>query len=86
VVVRPNYERGKVESVMLEVAAELHPARLTIETLIGKIVCDAEDAREVAVARHAIDGLCEFELFEVGDGEVVGPTAAGLHAVALLCR
>lgn len=66
-------------------AAELHPSRLTTEKLIAKIVSDAEDAREVAVARNAIDGLREFDLLNVGEGEVVGPTPTGLRAVALLC-
>lgn len=82
---RANYERPKVEAVLLEIAAEMHPSRLTAEMLIAMIVSDVEDAREVAVARHAINGLREFDLFNVSEGEIVEPTPGALRAVALLC-
>lgn len=80
----PSYNVPIVEAVTLEVAAELHPQNLTAKELAQKIVCKADDAREVETFAQAIRGLREYGLFCDGDGEIVMPTPAGLHAVALL--
>ncbi len=80
----PKYNVAIVEAVILEVAAELHPQKLTANELALKIVNDADDSREVETAAQAIRGLCEFGLFCAGEGEIVMPTQAGLRAVALL--
>ncbi len=80
----PSYNVAIVEALILEVAAELHPQNLTAKELALEIINDADDAREVATAARAIRGLREFGLFSDGDGEIVMPTPAGLHAVALL--
>ncbi len=80
----PQYDIAKVEAVILEVAAELHPRHLTTRDLSLKIVGDANDAREVETATKAILGLREFGLFAVRDDEIVEPTPAALRACALL--
>lgn len=82
----PNYNVAIVEAVILEVAAELHPQNLTAKELALKIINKADDAREVETAAQAIRGLREFGLFRDGDSEIVMPTLAGLHAVALLTQ
>jgi hypothetical protein len=82
--VPPNYNVAIVEAVLLEIAAELHPQNLSVQELVLRIVNDADDAREVETVAQAISGLREFGLFCDGDGEIVMPTPAGLHAVALL--
>jgi hypothetical protein len=82
----PKYNVATVEAVILEVAAELHPQKLTAKELALKIVWDENDAREVETATQAIRGLREFGLFANGDGEIVMPTPAGLRAVALLTK
>lgn len=79
-----KYDVAKVEAVMLEVAAELHPERLSAGGLSLRIVGDPDDDREVDTAARAIRNLCEFGLFHVGDDWIVDPTPAALHAVALL--
>jgi hypothetical protein len=80
----PKYNVAIVESVILEVAAELHPQNLTTKELVLRIISDADDTREVETAAQAIRGLREFGLFADGEDEVVQPTPAGLRAVALL--
>jgi hypothetical protein len=80
----PKYDVAVVEAVILEVAAELHPEKLTAKELALRIISDADDAREIETAAQAIRGLREFGLFSNGDGEIVMPTPAGLRAVALL--
>lgn len=81
--VPPQHDLPTVESALLEVAAELHPLCLTASELREKIVSDPEDRREVDTANQAIGNLREFGLFSSRD-DVVEPTAAALHAVALL--
>lgn len=80
----PQYDIAKVEAVVLQVAAELHPRHLTAGELSLEIVSDADDAREVETAAKAINGLREFGLFAVRDDEIVEPTPAALRACALL--
>jgi hypothetical protein len=80
----PKYNVAILEAVLLEIAVELHPQKLTAKELALKIVGDADDAREVETAAQAIRGLREFGLFADGDGEIVMPTPAALRAVALL--
>ena len=82
--ISPKYNVAIVEAVILEVAAELHPENLTAKELALRIISDADDTKEVETAAQAIGGLREFGLFKVRDDEIVEPTAAGLHAVALL--
>ena len=80
----PKYDLAIVESVILEVAAELHPRHLTARELSLRIVSDADDRREVETAAQAIRNLREFGLFRDRDDEIVEPTPAALRAVALL--
>ncbi len=80
----PKYNVGIVESVILEVAAELHPKHLTTRDLLLKIVSDPRDSREVETATQAIRNLREFGLFSDRDDEIVEPTPAALRAFTLL--
>lgn len=80
----PKYDVAIVEAVILEIAAELHPQKLTAKELSLRIVWNADDAKEFETAAQAIRGLCEYGLFSVRDDEIVMPTPAGLRAVALL--
>jgi hypothetical protein len=80
----PKYSVAIVEAVILEVAAELHPEHLSAGELSLKIISDPDDNRELETAALAIGGLREFGLFKVRDDEIAEPTAAALHAVALL--
>ena len=80
----PQYDIAKVEAVILEVAAELHPQHLEARDLSLKIVGNANDVREVETATRAILGLREFGLLAVRDDEMVEPTPAALRACALL--
>jgi hypothetical protein len=80
----PQYDVAKVEAVILQVAAELHPQNLTTRELSLEIVSDADDAREVETAAQAILGLREFGLFVARDDEIVEPTPAALRACVLL--
>jgi hypothetical protein len=80
----PKYDVAIVEAVVLEIAAELHPQKLTARELSLKIVGNAEDAREVGTATQAIRNLREFGLFADRDDEIMEPTPAALRACALL--
>lgn len=80
----PKYNVAIVESVILEVAAELHPKHLTIRDLTLRIVSNPNDSREIETATHAIRNLREFGLFSNRDDETVEPTQAALRACALL--
>jgi hypothetical protein len=80
----PKYDVAIVEVVILEVAAELHPQKLTARELSLKIIGDADDAREVETATQSIRNLREFGLFADRDDEIVEPTPAALRACALL--
>lgn len=80
----PKYDARKVEAVMLELVTELHPTHLTKEALAAKVIADADDRREVRTAREAINGLREFGLIHPRLDDIVEPTVAALHAVALL--
>jgi hypothetical protein len=80
----PKYDTATVEAVLLEIAAELHPERLSSGLLTLRIVSNPDDDREVETAAQAIRNLREFGLFKVRDDEIVEPTPAALRAVALL--
>jgi hypothetical protein len=80
----PQYDVAKVEAVILQVAAELHPQNLTARDLALRIVGNANDTREINTATQAIKGLREFGLFAARDDEIVEPTTAALRACDLL--
>jgi radical SAM superfamily enzyme YgiQ (UPF0313 family) len=81
----PKYNRAVVAQAILEAAVDLHPKLLTARELSLKIIADPEDRREVETAIRAIRDLRQSGLFANRDeDEIVGPTAAALHAVALL--
>jgi len=82
--ISPNYDVAKVEAVILEIAAELHPEHLSTGGLLLKIVSDPDDAREIETGVQAIRNLREFGLFADREDEMVEPTPAALRAVALL--
>lgn len=78
------YNVAIVEAVALQVAAELHPKRVTANELSLEIVSDPDDTREMQTAAQAIRNLGEFGLLTTRDDEIVEPTTAALRAVALL--
>jgi hypothetical protein len=80
----PKYNRAVVAQVMLEEAVELHPRLLTARELSLRIIADPEDRREVETAMQAIRDLRQSGLFADRVDEVVEPTEAAVHAVALL--
>jgi hypothetical protein len=80
----PKYNVAIVEAVILEVAAELHPQRLTASELARKVISDPDDARELRTAAQAIRNLREFGLFAERGDAIVEPTPAALRACALL--
>jgi hypothetical protein len=80
----PKYDLAIVETVILEVAAELHPQHLTARELSLRIVSDADDGKEVETATQAIRNLRELGLFSARDDAIVEPTQAALRAYALL--
>jgi hypothetical protein len=80
----PKYDVAKVEAVILEVAAELHPEHLSTAGLLLKIVSNSDDAREVEIGVQAVRNLREFGLFANREDEIVEPTPAALRACALL--
>lgn len=82
--VPPKYNVAAVESVLLEVTAELHPQHLTARELSLRIVSDASDSREVETAAQAIRNLREFGLLSDREDGIVQPTPAALRAYALL--
>jgi hypothetical protein len=80
----PKYNRAVVAQAILEAAVDLHPKLLTARELSLKIVADPEDRREVETSVQAIRDLRQSGLFANREDEIVEPTAAALHAVALL--
>jgi hypothetical protein len=82
----PQYDLPTVEAALLEVTVELHPRHLPARELREQIVCEPEDRREVNTANQAIANLREFGLFSTRRDDIVEPTPAALHAVALLAR
>lgn len=83
--ISPKYNRQVVAQALLEAAVELHPQLLNARELSLRIIADPMDRREVETALQAIDDLRQSGLFAGrDDDEAVEPTAAALHAVALL--
>ncbi|HEX6687374.1 MAG TPA: hypothetical protein VF085_01765 [Solirubrobacterales bacterium] len=81
-----HYNVAIVEAAFLATATELHPQNLTAKELALKVILDPDDTREVETAEQAMRGLREFGLFSDGDGGIVTPTPAALHAVALFAH
>ena len=79
-----KYDVAKVEAVVLEIAAELHPEPFSTGALLLKIVGDPEDGREIETGVQAIHSLREAGLFTHRDDEIVEPTSAAVRAVKLL--
>lgn len=79
----PKYNVATVESVLFEVATDLHPQHLTASELTLKFVSDVSDRRETETVAQAIRGLREFGLFSGRDDEIAQPTPAALRARAL---
>jgi len=79
-----KYDVAKVEAVMLEVVAELHPEHLSTGGLLVKVVADPEDSREIETGIRAIQGLRDAGLFAHRSDERVEPTPAAIRAVTLL--
>jgi len=78
-----NYDPLKVGgALLLEVIAQ-DPARLTINQLVGRIVSDPDDRREVLTAVTAVRELRISGLVRVEEDETVEATGAALHAEAL---
>jgi len=81
---KAQYNVAIMETVILEVTADLHPVHLSKADLTLKIVSDPDDDKEVGTAAQAIRNLREFGLFADRDDEIVEPTPAALRAVARL--
>jgi len=81
---RAEYDVAKVEAVLLVVAADLYPRRLSMRDLSLEVVVDPDDDREMEVARRAIFNLKAYGLFQEWPGEGIEPTPPGLRAVVLL--
>lgn len=79
----PKYNVAAVESVLFELATDLHPRHLTARELSLKIVSDAGDSREMETVAQAIRGLREFGLLSAREDGIVQPTPAALRARAL---
>ena len=79
-----KYDVAKVEAVVLEIAAELHPEHLSTGGLLLEVVGDPEDRREIETGVQAIRSLREVGLFTHRDDELVEPTPAAVRAVKLL--
>jgi hypothetical protein len=80
----PNYEVTAVETVLLEVVAELHPEHLSTGALLRKIASDPRDEREIETGVQAIRNLREVGLLADRGDEIVEPTPAACRAVARL--
>lgn len=79
----PKYDVAKVEAVVLEIAAELHPEHLSTGGLLLKVVADPKDGREIETGTQAIRNLREVGLFTHRNDEIVEPTPAAVRAVKL---
>lgn len=80
----PKYDIAILETLILEMAAELHPERLSTPEFTWKIVGDPDDRKEVGAVRRAIRNLREFGLVHRRDDEIVELTQPALRAVTLL--
>jgi hypothetical protein len=80
----PEYNVEIVETVILELAAELHPLHLSMGGLLRKIISNPNDAKEVQTGVQAVRNLRELGLFTHREDEIVEPTPAALRAFALL--
>ena len=80
----PKYDVAKVEAVVLDIVAELHPEHLSTGGLLLKVVGNSDDEREIETGVQAIRSLREVGLFTHRDDELVEPTPAAVRAVKLL--
>jgi hypothetical protein len=80
----PWYDLATVEGVVLQVAAEFHPRRLSADDLAQQVVTHPGDGREAETVAEAIRNLCEFGLLRDGGNGAVEATPAALRAVGLL--
>lgn len=78
-----KYEPLKVGRALLFEVIGQDPARLTIDQLVGRIVSDPDDRREVLTAATAVRELRIAGLVRVEEDETVEATKAALHADAL---
>jgi len=81
---RAKYNVAMMETVILEVTADLDPVHLSKADLTLKIVSDLDDDKEVGTAAQAICSLREIGLFADRDDEIVELTPAALRAIARL--
>jgi len=69
------------QALLFEVIAQ-DRGNLTTDELVGRIVVNPDDSREVTTAKKALRDLCESGLLECG-ADQVEPTRAALHANSL---
>jgi hypothetical protein len=69
-----------LEKTILEEVIELHPERLTIEEIVGRIAVDPEAFEEVDAIRRGVRDLRRSGLLRYGTEEVVEPTHAAMAA------
>jgi len=80
----PKYDPMKVGHALLSEVIEQHPARLTVDELVLRVVAAPEDGREVETATDAVRDLRRACLVRYrNDDELVEPTQAALLAHAL---
>jgi hypothetical protein len=80
----PNYDVKIVETVILEIAAELHPKHLSTGGLLRKIAHDPSDEREIETGILAIRNLREVGVFAQRNDEIVELTPPAYRAAERL--
>jgi hypothetical protein len=80
----PNYNVKIVETVILEIAAELHPKHLSTGELLRKIAHDPGDEREIDTGVLAIRNLREVGVLAQRDDEIVELTPPAFRAAERL--
>ncbi|HEU5143270.1 MAG TPA: hypothetical protein VFU04_08950 [Solirubrobacterales bacterium] len=80
---RAKYDPVQVGRALLFELIGQHPRPLRTGELVGKVVADQSDGREVATARKALVELAEAALIVDRGDDSVEPTRAALHANSL---
>lgn len=80
-----KYNLDIVAQVLLVAVVEQPSVRLTVDELVGRVVGDPDDEREVDTAKDAVLDLRRWGLIRFrNDDELVEPTQAAIRAHELL--
>lgn len=78
----PKYQQDKVEAVVFEIAVESQ--RIATDDLLGQIVSDRDDEREVGTFANAVSTLREYGvLMADAGGGMIEPTPAAIKSAEL---